>query len=91
MVLKLAVVEKVLFVGLVCLSEMTTIYLMQNFMAEAASAAQDHMGGSVSQGYSAYPTTAPVYAPPTSAGGGGHTGHAPSADYGPLYGTNYGY
>ncbi|KAH1258382.1 hypothetical protein AAZX31_03G141700 [Glycine max] len=65
--------------------------LVQNFMAEAASATQDPMGGSVSQGYSAYPTTAPVYAPPTSAGGGGHTGHAPSADYGPLYGTNYGY
>ena len=90
MVLKLAVVGKVLFVVLVYLSEMTTIYLMQNFMAEAASATQDPMGGSVSQGYSAYPTTAPVYAPPPTSAGG-HTGHAPSADYGPVYGTNYGY
>ena len=89
MVLKLAVVEKVLFVGLVCLSEMTTIYLMQNFMAEAASAAQDHMGGSINQGYNSYPTN-PVYAsPPSSAAG--HAGHAPSADYGSVYGTNYGY
>ena len=67
-----------------------TIYLMQNFMAEAASAAQDHMGGSINQGYSSYPTNAPVYAsPPSSAAG--HPGHAPSADYGPVYGTNYGY
>ncbi|KAL5155148.1 Flowering locus K y domain [Glycine soja] len=64
--------------------------LVQNFMAEAASATQDPMGGSVSQGYSAYPTTAPVYAPPPTSAGG-HTGHAPSADYGPVYGTNYGY
>ena len=90
MVLKLAVVGKVLFVGLVYLSEMTTIYLMQNFMAEAASAAQDHMGGSINQGYNSYPTNAPVYAsPPSSAAG--HAGHVPSADYGPVYGTNYGY
>lgn len=63
---------------------------MQNFMAEAASATQDPMGGSVSQGYSAYPTNAPVYASPP-AGTAAHTGHAPSADYGPGYGTNYGY
>ncbi|XP_061356824.1 flowering locus K homology domain-like isoform X2 [Gastrolobium bilobum] len=64
--------------------------LVQNFMAEAASAAQDHMGGSINQGYNSYPSNAPVYAsPPSSAGG--HTGHMPSADYGPVYGTNYGY
>lgn len=67
---------------------------MQNFMAEAASAAQDHNhmgGGSINQGYNNYPTNAHVYAsPPTSAGG--HAGHAPpSADYGPVYGANYGY
>ncbi|KAG4976737.1 hypothetical protein JHK86_036211 [Glycine max] len=61
-----------------------------NFMAEAASAAQDHMGGSINQGYNSYPTNAPVYAsPPSSAAG--HAGHVPSADYGPVYGTNYGY
>ena len=59
-------------------------------MAEAASAAQDPMGGSVSQGYGAYPSNAPVYASPPSSTGG-HTSHAPSADYGPVYGTNYGY
>nr|XP_004495126.1 flowering locus K homology domain-like [Cicer arietinum] len=67
--------------------------LVQNFMAEAANAAaaaaaqQDHMGGSINQGYNSYPTNAPVYAsPPSSA-----PGHAASADYGPVYGTNYGY
>ncbi|XP_020228219.1 flowering locus K homology domain [Cajanus cajan] len=64
--------------------------LVQNFMAEAASLVQDPMGGSVSQGYSAYPTNAPVYASPPSSTGG-HTGLAPSADYGSIYGTNYGY
>ncbi|WJX12045.1 hypothetical protein P8452_02584 [Trifolium repens] len=65
--------------------------LVQNFMAEAANAAavaaQDHMGGSVNQGYNSYPTNAPVYASPQS----NAAGHAPSADYGPVYGTNYGY
>ena len=87
MIWEVAVAGNVLFVGLVDLSELTTIYLMQNFMAEAASATQDQMGGSVSQGYNSYPTNAPVYAsPPSSA-----AGHAPSADYGPVYGTNYGY
>lgn len=70
---------------------MVTFYLlMQNFMAEAANATQDPLGGSVSQGYSAYPTNAPVYASPPSSTGA-HTGHVPSADYGPVYGTNYGY
>lgn len=74
-----------------CLSKLLTIYPMQNFMAEAANAAaaaaQDHMGGSINQGYNSYPTNAPVYAsPPSSA-----AGHAPSADYGSVYGTNYGY
>ncbi|XP_047159762.1 flowering locus K homology domain-like [Vigna umbellata] len=64
--------------------------LVQNFMAEAANASQDPLGGSVSQGYSAYPTNAPVYASPPSSTGA-HTGHVPSADYGPVYGTNYGY
>jgi len=63
---------------------------MQNFMAEAASATQEHMGGSMNQGYNSYPTSAPVYAsPPSSAAA--HAGHVPSADYGPVYGTNYGY
>ncbi|KAL5068122.1 hypothetical protein RYX36_019009 [Vicia faba] len=65
--------------------------LVQNFMAEAANAAaaaaQDHMGGSVNQGYNSYPTNAPVYASPPP----GAAGHAPSADYGSVYGTNYGY
>ncbi|KAL5149221.1 hypothetical protein HKD37_13G036102 [Glycine soja] len=66
------------------------ILIGSNFMAEAASAAQDHMGGSINQGYNSYPTNAPVYAsPPSSAAG--HAGHVPSADYGPVYGTNYGY
>ncbi|KAK7378431.1 hypothetical protein VNO80_03872 [Phaseolus coccineus] len=64
--------------------------LVQNFMAEAANATQDPMSGSVSQGYSAYPTNAPVYASPPSSTGA-HTGHVPSADYGSVYGTNYGY
>lgn len=65
---------------------------MQNFMAEAANAvaaaqAQDHMGGTVNQGYNSYPTNAPVYASPQS----GAAGHAPPADYGSVYSTNYGY
>ncbi|KAL2321016.1 hypothetical protein Fmac_029985 [Flemingia macrophylla] len=64
--------------------------LVQNFMAEAASLLQDPMGGSVSQGYSAYATNAPVYASPPSSTGG-PTGIAPSADYSSIYGTNYGY
>ncbi|KAF1878505.1 hypothetical protein Lal_00047174 [Lupinus albus] len=62
---------------------------LNNFMAEAANAAsqQDQMGGTVNQGYNAYPTNAPVYqSPPSNA-----SGHAPSADYGSVYGTNYGY
>lgn len=66
--------------------------LVQNFMAEAANAvaaaqAQDHMGGTVNQGYNSYPTNAPVYASPQS----GAAGHAQPADYGSVYGTNYGY
>ncbi|KAK7270316.1 hypothetical protein RIF29_23369 [Crotalaria pallida] len=69
--------------------------LVQNFMAEAATQQQqqqDHMGGSINQGgYNAYPTNAPVYTSPQSNAAAGHTGHAPSADYGPVYGTNYGY
>lgn len=64
---------------------------MQNFMAEAANAAaataQDHMGGSVNQGYNSYSTSAPVYASPPP----GAAGHTASADYGSVYGTNYGY
>ncbi|OIV91355.1 hypothetical protein TanjilG_01973 [Lupinus angustifolius] len=68
----------------------TAQQLVQNFMAEAANAAsaqQDHMGGTVNQGYNAYPTNAPVYqSPPANA-----SAHAPSADYGSVYGTNYGY
>lgn len=56
-------------------------------MAEAASSQQDQ---SMGQGYNSYPANATVYAsPPSSAAG--HTGHAPAADYGPVYGTNYGY
>jgi poly(rC)-binding protein 2/3/4 len=84
-------VHVLLDISFVYLSKFITIYLMQNFMAEAANAAavaaQDHMGGSVNQGYNSYPTNAPVYASPQS----NAAGHAPSADYGPVYGTNYGY
>jgi poly(rC)-binding protein 2/3/4 len=87
-------VHVLLDISFVYLSKFITIYLMQNFMAEAANAAnaaaaaaQDHMGGSVNQGYNSYPNNAPVYASPQS----NAAGHAPSADYGPVYGTNYGY
>lgn len=61
-------------------------------MADAASSQQEQMGQSaVGQGYNSYPANAPVYpSPPGSAAG--HTGHAPAADYGSVYGgTNYGY
>ncbi|KAJ7977291.1 flowering locus K-likey domain-like [Quillaja saponaria] len=63
--------------------------LVQNFMAEAASSTQEHMG-SIGQGYNSYPANAPVYASPPSSTGG-HVGHAPGADYGPIYGSSYGY
>ncbi|MED6192602.1 hypothetical protein PIB30_011672 [Stylosanthes scabra] len=61
--------------------------LVQNFVAEAASAAQDQVAGSISQGYGSYPINAPVYASPPSS----TAGHVPSSEYGPVYGTNYGY
>ncbi|XP_015969702.1 flowering locus K homology domain [Arachis duranensis] len=61
--------------------------LVQNFVAEAASAAQDQVAGAISQGYSSYPTNAPAYASPPSS----TAGHVPSSEYGPMYGTNYGY
>jgi hypothetical protein len=66
--------------------------MMQNFMAEAASSThtQNPAGGSISQGYNAYPSYGPSYASPlpTTAG---HTGHAPAPDYGLVYGNNFGY
>lgn len=89
-ILIVAVAGNVLLLLLFILSEIFKICLMQNSVAEAASATQDQVGGSVGQGYNAYPTNAPVYASLPS-GAGDHTGHAPSADYGSMYGTNYGY
>lgn len=70
----------------------TAEQLIQNFMAEAASSThtQNPAGGSISQGYNAYPSYGPSYASPlpTTAG---HTGHAPAPDYGLVYGNNFGY
>ena len=64
--------------------------MIQNFMAEAAGSTQDHMGGSINQGYNAYPpANAPVYSSAPS-GASAHAGSAP-ADYGTVYGSNYGY
>ena len=64
--------------------------MMQNFMAEAASSTQNPAGGSICQGYNAFPSYGHSYATskPTTAG---HTGHAPAPDYGLVYGNDYGY
>ncbi|CAK9150043.1 unnamed protein product [Ilex paraguariensis] len=62
----------------------------QNFIADAASAAQNPAGGPPGQGYNSYPSHVPVYASPPS-NATGHTGHAPAGDYGSVYGANYGY
>ncbi|KVI03900.1 K Homology domain-containing protein [Cynara cardunculus var. scolymus] len=60
----------------------------KNFVAEAATAAQNSAGPPPSQGYNPYPGHAPAYPsqPPPA-------GHAPAAaDYGgPVYGGSYGY
>ncbi|XP_030967386.1 flowering locus K homology domain-like isoform X1 [Quercus lobata] len=68
----------------------TAQQLIQNFMAEAASSTQNPAGGSICQGYNAFPSYGPSYATskPTTAG---HTGHAPAPDYGSVYGNDYGY
>ncbi|MBA0741597.1 hypothetical protein Gogos_014734 [Gossypium gossypioides] len=62
--------------------------LIQNFIAEAASAIQSLPGGSISEEYSPYPVHAPLYA---SSDANGHVSHAPVIDYGSIYGTGYGY
>ncbi|XP_024974635.1 flowering locus K homology domain-like [Cynara cardunculus var. scolymus] len=66
----------------------TAQQLIQNFVAEAATAAQNSAGPPPSQGYNPYPGHAPAYPsqPPPA-------GHAPAAaDYGgPVYGGSYGY
>nr|KJB42226.1 hypothetical protein B456_007G143200 [Gossypium raimondii] len=61
--------------------------LIQNFIAEAASAMQSLPGGSISEEYSPYPVHAPLYA---SSDANGHVSHAPVIDYGSIYGTGYG-
>lgn len=63
--------------------------MMQNFIAEAASSAQNPTGGSISQGYNDYPVHGPAYTSPQSTAG--HAGHHPAPDYGLVYGNNYGY
>lgn len=61
--------------------------LLQNFMADAAGAAQTQAAGSTDQGYNSYAAHGSVYASPPS--NAGHAGHA--GGYGSLYGANYGY
>ncbi|CAK9143798.1 unnamed protein product [Ilex paraguariensis] len=68
----------------------TAQQLIQNFIADAANATQNHTGGPPGQGYNSYHPNGPVYGSPPS-GATGHTGHAPAGDYGSVYGTNYGY
>lgn len=63
--------------------------MMQNFMAEAASSTQNPTGGSMGQGYNAYPSHGSAYKSPQSTSG--HAGHAPTSDYGLVYGNSYGY
>ncbi|KAE7997738.1 hypothetical protein FH972_002343 [Carpinus fangiana] len=67
----------------------TAQQLIQNFIAEAASSAQNPTGGSISQGYNDYPVHGPAYTSPQSTAG--HAGHHPAPDYGLVYGNNYGY
>lgn len=61
--------------------------MMQNFIAEAANAAQNASSAPAGQGYNPYPNHTAAYPsqPPTT------TGHAPGGDYGSVYGSNYGY
>ncbi|XP_059625981.1 flowering locus K homology domain-like isoform X2 [Cornus florida] len=68
----------------------TAQQLIQNFIAEAASTAQNPTGAPTGQGYNTYPGHGPVYGSPPS-NPSGHPGHAPTGDYGSVYGTNYGY
>ncbi|GMP90760.1 hypothetical protein CsSME_00041743 [Camellia sinensis var. sinensis] len=73
----------------------TAQQLIQNSLAEAASATQNPTAPPTGQAYN-YPSQGPVYASPPS-NPGGHAGHAPTADYAEypdyaaVYGTNYGY
>ncbi|KAE8692207.1 hypothetical protein F3Y22_tig00110858pilonHSYRG00274 [Hibiscus syriacus] len=62
--------------------------LIQNFIAEAASAMQSPPGGSISEEYSPYPVHAPLYA---SFDASGHVCRVTVIDYGSVYGTDYGY
>ncbi|KAB1208873.1 hypothetical protein CJ030_MR6G011309 [Morella rubra] len=67
----------------------TAEQMIQNFMAEAASSTQNPTGGSMGQGYNAYPSHGSAYKSPQSTSG--HAGHAPTSDYGLVYGNSYGY
>ncbi|XP_057964671.1 flowering locus K homology domain-like [Malania oleifera] len=70
--------------------------LIQNVMAEAANSMQNPTtgpnapAGDYNQGYNAFSAHGSMYSsPPSSAAN--HVGHAPTGDYGSVYGTNYGY
>ncbi|WMV36206.1 hypothetical protein MTR67_029591 [Solanum verrucosum] len=64
----------------------TAQQLVQNSIADATSSMQNTAAGPPSQGYNPYPSQGPVYSSST-----GHAGHAPSTDYGSVYGGSYGY
>ncbi|KAA8550787.1 hypothetical protein F0562_002471 [Nyssa sinensis] len=68
----------------------TAQQLIQNSIAEAASATQNPTTAPPGQGYNSFPTHGPVYASPPS-NSAGHVGHTPAGEYGPVYGANYGY
>ncbi|XP_058208638.1 flowering locus K homology domain-like isoform X1 [Rhododendron vialii] len=67
----------------------TAQQLIQNYIAEAASATQNTTAAPMGQQYN-YPSHGPVYASPPS-NPGGHAGYAPTGDYASVHGTNYGY
>lgn len=60
--------------------------MTQNFIADAANAAQN-TPAAPGQGYNPYPNNGPAYLSQPPDG----TGHAPSGDYGSVYGNTYGY
>ncbi|KAJ9188028.1 hypothetical protein P3X46_003428 [Hevea brasiliensis] len=84
----------------------TAQQLIHNFIAEAKSNLQNQAGESIGQGFNAYPafsasgSVSQEYTPYPAedliytlqpSEGTGYVSHAPTEDYGSVYGTNYGY
>ncbi|XP_073051329.1 flowering locus K homology domain-like [Primulina eburnea] len=63
--------------------------LIQNSIAEAVTNAQNP-AGVPNHGYNSYSSHGPVYSSPLS-NAAGQAGHAPTGEYGSIYGASYGY